>query len=91
MIEQPFPVVFEVDEWKEVKKLYTESNLEIFADESIKTYKDVDHIREAISGVNIKIEKSGGYRGAVRSVRRARELGLKVWIGTMIGSSLVAN
>lgn len=43
------------------------------------------------TGVNIKIEKSGGYRGAVKNMMTASALGLKKWVGIMVGSSLNCN
>lgn len=44
-----------------------------------------------MSGVNVKLEKSAGYRGAVENFMKATELKLNKWVGIMIGSSMVAN
>ena len=55
----------------EVKKAYKENNIEIYADESIKTYKDILKLQSVITGVNVKLEKSGGYRGAVMNLMMA--------------------
>lgn len=42
-------------------------------------------------GVNVKMEKAGGIRGALIAANKAHELGLQVWIGVMVGSSLNSN
>ena len=54
----------------------------------MKTHKDIDKLYPYITGVNIKLEKSGGYRGAVYTLMLAEEKGLHKWVGIMIGSSL---
>lgn len=41
--------------------------------------------------MNVKLEKSGGYRGAVSNFLIAEQLNLKKWVGIMVGSSLLAN
>ncbi len=42
-------------------------------------------------GVNVKLEKAGGVRGAIVAIDRAHQLGLSVWIGVMVASSLNSN
>jgi L-alanine-DL-glutamate epimerase-like enolase superfamily enzyme len=39
----------------------------------------------------VKMEKAGGIRGALLAIDKARELGLRVWIGVMVASSLNSN
>ena len=41
--------------------------------------------------MNIKLEKAGGIRGALLVADKAHQLGLKVWVGVMVGSSLNSN
>lgn len=57
----------------------------ICLDESLETYADLE--RAAALGsfkiANIKIQRVGGFRNALRFYRRCRQLGISVWIGTM--------
>ena len=41
--------------------------------------------------VNVKLEKTGGFRAAVRAIEAARAAGLKVWVGMMVGSLLLSS
>ncbi|CUG91780.1 chloromuconate cycloisomerase, putative [Bodo saltans] len=97
MIEQPWAAAFvprpEDDEtkyWVEFRKALNAIGVRVYADESIATAEDVERFATAglVDGVNVKLEKAGGIRGALRAACRARELGLYVWIGTMVSSSL---
>ena len=101
MLEQPFPVDFlkntistEYDkdylqQWIDIKNLYFERlGILLFADESVSTHEDVLALEPYIHGCNIKLEKAGGFRGAVRAMHAAASLGCKVWSGCMVGSVL---
>lgn len=44
-----------------------------------------------MSGVNIKLEKTGGIREALRAIHLAKEHNLKIWIGMMVASGLSSN
>lgn len=52
------------------------------------TKEDVIALAPYSTGVNIKIEKSAGFRGAVEALYEAEKLEMHKWIGIMIGSSL---
>jgi L-alanine-DL-glutamate epimerase-like enolase superfamily enzyme len=97
MIEQPWAASFDprtstvdTQSWVEFRRELNAAGVRVYADESIATAEDVEVFAAAglVDGVNIKIEKAGGIRGALRAACRARELGLLVWIGTMVSSSL---
>jgi L-alanine-DL-glutamate epimerase-like enolase superfamily enzyme len=92
MIEQPFPLNFlesdNLEKWKEVKSTFKELGVEIIADESVTTKEDVILLEPFATGVNVKIEKSAGIRGAVEALYQAEKLGMQKWVGIMIGSSL---
>jgi len=103
MIEQPFPVdlVFQAAEngpgqdvlagmqqWAQSKEAINGLGIDVYADESMRTYLDIAVLAPFVNGVNIKMEKVGGYRAALRAVACAREAGLKVWLGCMVGSNL---
>lgn len=57
----------------------------ICLDESLETFADLE--RAAALGsfkiANIKIQRVGGFRNALKLYNRCRELGLSIWIGTM--------
>jgi L-alanine-DL-glutamate epimerase-like enolase superfamily enzyme len=58
------------------------------ADESCLDLSELDRAATLFDAVNIKLDKCGGLAEALLMARRARELGLKVMVGNMGGSSL---
>jgi L-alanine-DL-glutamate epimerase-like enolase superfamily enzyme len=96
MIEQAFPIKFNdikahLDGWKKVKEIAEKNNILIFADESASTVESIEPLKDIVSGVNIKLEKCGGIRNGLKCVEKAKELNLKIWIGSMVGSSLLMS
>jgi len=99
MLEQPFPVEFlsdnldeNLDEWKRLKDLYSRDlGILWFADESVSTSADILQLQPYVQGCNIKLEKAGGFRGAILAMHTARSLGMKLWSGMMVGSDLAAS
>ncbi len=91
LVEQPLPVSA-TEEMKELKAI---SPLPLFADESCKTEDEVKKCTEGFHGINIKLTKCGGITPALRMIKEARSLGLKVMMGSMnestIGSAAIAN
>ncbi|ANI89008.1 dipeptide epimerase [Arachidicoccus ginsenosidimutans] len=91
MIEQPLAK----DNWEGMKILYKESPIPLFADESCVFENDVEKCFNHFNGINIKLTKCSGITPALRMIKRARELNLKVMMGSMneteIGSAAVAN
>jgi L-alanine-DL-glutamate epimerase-like enolase superfamily enzyme len=91
LVEQPLAK----DDWDGMKTLYKESSLPLFADESCVFEKDVDKCVEHFHGINIKLTKCSGLTPALRMIKKARELNLKVMVGCMnestIGSAAIAN
>jgi len=65
--------------------------LPIFADENIKTARDVAAHAGAVDGVVIKLAKSGGIREALRAIHTARALDMRVMIGCMVETSLATS
>lgn len=90
-VEQPLAK----DNWDEMKILYSESPLPLYADEACVSEKDVEKCAGYFHGVNIKLTKCGGISPALRMIKRARELNLSVMVGCMnestIGSAAVAH
>lgn len=62
--------------------------LQIFADESLQDLESLDRIAQYYDGINIKLQKCGGITSALRMIRRARELDLKLMAGCMTESSV---
>jgi L-Ala-D/L-Glu epimerase len=84
-IEQPLPVGdIEGLRWLRAQKF----GLPIFADESIKTTRDVAAHAGAVDGVVIKLMKTGGIREALRAIHTARAFELQVMLGCMVESSV---
>lgn len=62
----------------------------IAADESVQGLDEVDALVGRFDVVNIKLDKCGGLTEGLMIAGRARELGLKVMVGNMAGSSWAA-
>ncbi len=86
LVEQPLAK----NNWDEMKILYQKSTIPLFADESCVFEKDVEKCVEHFHGINIKLTKCSGITPAIRMIKRARELNLKVMMGSMNESSLGA-
>jgi L-alanine-DL-glutamate epimerase-like enolase superfamily enzyme len=91
LIEQPLAK----DNWKGMKELYMQSSLPLFADESCVFEKDVEKCHNHFQGINIKLTKCSGPTPALRMIKKARELNMKVMMGSMnessIGTAAIAN
>lgn len=60
----------------------------ICADESVHQAADLDALAGLYDAINIKLDKAGGLTSALLLRDRARELGLKIMVGCMVGTSL---
>ncbi|MEM6345135.1 MAG: dipeptide epimerase [Bacteroidota bacterium] len=83
-IEQPLPK----DDWEGMKALYAQSTLPLIADESCQSEADIESCATCFHGINIKLAKCGGITPALRMIKKARALGLKVMMGCMIESRI---
>ena len=90
-VEQPLAK----DDWEGMKILYKESSLPLFADEACVYEADVEKCKAHFHGINIKLTKCSGITPALRMIKRARELDMKVMVGCMnestIGSAAIAH
>ena len=90
-IEQPLGAN-NLDGMKEVMKYAV---LPIMADESCLSESDVEKCAGHFHGINIKLTKCGGITPALRMIKKAKMLGLKVMVGCMtestIGISAIAH
>ncbi|NGO52608.1 N-acetyl-D-Glu racemase DgcA [Allomesorhizobium camelthorni] len=60
----------------------------ICADESVHEAADLEKLRGLYDAVNIKLDKAGGLTAAILLRNKARELGLSIMVGCMVGTSL---
>lgn len=59
--------------WIDVKRAYAAAGLLLFADESICDARDIEALGPLVHGVNVKLEKCAGLRGALRAIAAARQ------------------
>lgn len=91
LVEQPLAK----DNWEGMTQLKAASVLPLFADESCVFEKDVATCAKHFDGINIKLTKCSGLTPALRMIKEAKTLGLKVMMGSMnesvIGSAAIAQ
>ncbi len=91
LVEQPLAK----DNWEGMAQLKAASVLPLFADESCVFEKDVAVCANYFHGINIKLTKCSGLTPALRMIKEAKTLGLKVMMGSMnesvIGSAAIAQ
>lgn len=90
-IEQPLAK----NDWEGMKVLYKKSPLPLIADESCVSEHDIEKCHGYFHGINIKLTKCSGITPALRMIKTARNLGLKVMMGCMnestVGSAAIAQ
>ena len=90
-IEQPLAK----DDWEGMKFLFEKSPLPLIADEACVAEGDVESCYNHFHGINIKLTKCSGITPALRMIKRARELNMKVMVGSMnestVGSAAIAH
>ncbi len=90
-IEQPMPA----DAWEAMEEVFQKSALPLIADEACRTESDIEKCVGRFHGINIKVMKCGGLTPALRMIRKAKQLGLKVMVGCMtestVGISAIAH
>jgi L-alanine-DL-glutamate epimerase-like enolase superfamily enzyme len=66
-------------------------SIPIVADEDCLVASDLPPLYGCVDGVNVKLAKAGGVRGALAMIHTARAMGLKVMIGCMVESAIAAT
>jgi L-alanine-DL-glutamate epimerase-like enolase superfamily enzyme len=82
-VEQPLPE----EDLEGLRRVHKVSPLPIFADEPVRTSRDIPRLADCVDGVNIKVQKAGGLREALRMIAIARAHDLQVMLGCMIETS----
>lgn len=67
------------------------SPIMIVADEDSLTAADLPRLTGCVDGINIKLAKTGGIRGALAMIHTARALGMKIMLGCMVESAVAAT
>ena len=83
LVEQPMPAAM----LEEAAWVRERSPIPVFADEACLRASSIPALAGAYHGVNVKLDKAGGLREALRMIHTARACGLKVMLGCMISSS----
>ena len=87
MVEQPMSK----EQLDDIAWVTEHSPLPVFADESIQRLKDVEGLKGAFTGINIKLMKCTGMREAWKMLNTARALGMKVMVGCMTETSCAVS
>jgi L-Ala-D/L-Glu epimerase / N-acetyl-D-glutamate racemase len=86
VIEQPVPATAGPEALRKVTGAV--EPLPVIADESAIEARNVPRLAGCVSGVNVKLAKCGGIRGALRMIHTARAHGMLVMLGCMVETSL---
>lgn len=84
LIEQPFAK----DAFEETKLFAGLTPIPVFADESCVGVNDIEKCNGIFDGINIKLTKCSGITPAMDMIKKARQCGLKIMLGTMNESSI---
>ncbi len=83
-IEQPLAR----EDWEGLRWLKSRVSVPIFADESAQTGRDLPKLAGAIDGVVVKLMKTGGLRGAIKTMAVARALDMQIMLSCMVESAV---
>ncbi len=67
------------------------SKVPIVTDEDSKDASDLAALHGCVDGINIKLVKCGGIRGALAMIAAARALGLKIMLGCMVETAILST
>lgn len=86
LIEQPMDKLnLDGNAW-----LTERSPVPIIADEAVQRFKDLDGLKGAYHGINVKLMKSCGMYEGHKMIMKARKMGMKVLIGCMSETSIAS-
>ncbi|HLX25663.1 MAG TPA: dipeptide epimerase [Candidatus Cybelea sp.] len=63
----------------------------IVVDEDALVASDLPRLYGCVDGINVKLAKTGGIRGALAMIHTARAMGLKIMLGCMVESAVAAT
>jgi len=85
--EQPIPAGTP----ERLRYIREHSRVPIVTDEDSKDASDLLALAGCVDGINVKLVKCGGIRGALAMIATARALGLKIMLGCMVESAILAT
>jgi L-alanine-DL-glutamate epimerase-like enolase superfamily enzyme len=85
--EQPIPAGHP----EQLRWIRTQSPIPIVADEDAKDARDLPALLGCVDGINVKLVKCGGIRGALAMIHTARAMGLKIMLGCMLESQVLTS
>jgi L-Ala-D/L-Glu epimerase / N-acetyl-D-glutamate racemase len=66
-------------------------SIPIVTDEDSMVASDLPKLYGCVDGVNVKLAKTGGIRGALAMIHTARAMGMKIMLGCMVESAIAAT
>jgi L-alanine-DL-glutamate epimerase-like enolase superfamily enzyme len=85
--EQPIPAGAP----EKLRWIRERSAIPIVTDEDSKDANDLPALLGCVDGINVKLVKCGGIRGALEMIHTARAMGLKIMLGCMIESQILTT
>jgi L-alanine-DL-glutamate epimerase-like enolase superfamily enzyme len=67
------------------------SKIPIVTDEDSRTAEDLPTLFGCVDGINVKLVKTGGIRGALKMIHTARALKFKIMLGCMVESQILST
>jgi L-alanine-DL-glutamate epimerase-like enolase superfamily enzyme len=67
------------------------TSIPIVTDEDSRDARDLLALAGCVDGINVKLVKCGGIRGALEMIHTARALGLKIMLGCMVESAILST
>jgi L-alanine-DL-glutamate epimerase-like enolase superfamily enzyme len=87
LCEQPIPAGHP----EQLRAVRERVRVPIVADEDALVASDLPRLYGCVDGINVKLAKTGGIRGALAMIHTARAMGLKVMLGCMVESAIAAT
>jgi L-Ala-D/L-Glu epimerase len=87
LCEQPIPA----GQPEQLRYIREHVSIPIITDEDSLVASDLPRLYGCVDGVNLKLAKAGGIRGGLAFIHTARAMGMKVMIGCMVESSILAT
>jgi L-Ala-D/L-Glu epimerase len=85
--EQPIPAGHP----EQLRYIRERVDIPLVADEDSLVAADLPALYGCVDGVNLKLAKSGGIRGGLAFIHTARAMGMKVMLGCMVETSILAT
>ncbi|HEX5274055.1 MAG TPA: dipeptide epimerase [Candidatus Rubrimentiphilum sp.] len=85
--EQPIPAGHP----EQLRYIRERSKIPIVTDEDSRTAEDLPALIGCVDGINVKLVKTGGIRGALKMIHTARAMKFKIMIGCMVESQILAT